>query len=226
MRKIVFGIYIFFSMIISIFYMVILKALNKEERFYDLFLYPCFKLLLKILNVKVNVEGEIKYPLNNTLVISNHLSLMDIVVLFVYIKEPMVFVSKIENSRVPIIGRWMKYHGAIFIDRSKVKESIRSLSKATEYMKNNTPVMIFPQGTREVNDINFKPGSLKFVHKSQGDILTIGLTNTEKVLKGFSYKKINVDFYVKEVLKFEEYKDENLVLVQKQLESWVKEKVL
>ncbi len=226
MKKIIFGIYIFFSMIISIFYMVILKVLKKEDRFYDLFLYPCFKFLLKILNVEVDVQGDIKYPLNNTLVISNHLSLMDIVVLFVYVKEPMVFVSKIENSRVPIIGRWMKYHGAIFIDRTKVKESIRSLAKATEYMKENKPVMIFPQGTREEKDINFKPGSLKFVHKSEGDILTIGLTNTNKILKGFSYKKIKVGFFVKEILKFKEYKDENLVLVQKDLESWVKEKVL
>ncbi len=226
MRKLIFGIYIFISMIISVFYMVILKVIKKEERFYDLFLRPCFSLLLKILNVDVNVEGKINYPLNNTLVIANHLSLIDIVVLFVYVKEPMIFVSKIENAKVPIIGRWMKYHGAIFIDRSKVKQSIRSLSKATDYMKNNQPVMIFPQGTREENNINFKPGSLKFVYKSQGDILTIGLTNTNKVLKGMLFKKVNVDFYIKDILKFEDYKDQNLVVVQKELESWVKEKVL
>ncbi len=226
MKKIVFGVYIFFSMIISIFYMLVLKVLKKEDRFYDLFLKPCFTLLLKILNVDVNVEGKINYPLNNTLVIANHLSLMDIVVLFVHVNEPMVFVSKIENSKIPIIGSWMKYQGSIFIDRSKVKESIRSLSKATNYMKNNKPVMIFPQGTREDNDINFKPGSLKFVQKSKGDILTIALTNTNKILKGFSYRKIKVDFYVRDILKYEEYENENLVLVQKQLETWVKEKVL
>lgn len=226
MKKIVFGIYIFFSMIISVFYMIILKVLKKEERFYDLFLKPCFKILLKILNTNVEVEGEIDYPLGNTLVISNHSSLMDIVLFFVYIDDPMIFVSKKENARVPVIGRWMKYHGAIFIDRENIRQSIKSLQSATKYMKENNPVMIFPQGTRDSKNINFKPGSLKFVKSSKGDILTLAIKGTDEVLKGFSYKKTQIKMNIKEILKYEDYKDENLVQVQKELESWVKERVL
>ncbi|MFV0288199.1 MAG: lysophospholipid acyltransferase family protein [Mycoplasmatales bacterium] len=224
MKKLVFGIYVLIGMIISLPIMIVLRILKKDEKLTPLFLSKYFRIMLKVLNVKVKIQGEITYPLGNTLVVSNHLSMLDIVLLTGYVKERMIFISKEENAKVPIISIWMKYNGVIFIPRDNLRESIKRLNKATNYMKNNIPVIIFPQGTRS-KDINFKAGSLKFVQKSQGSILPIAIKGTDEILKNKSYSKNIVELTFNEIIPYEDYQNQNLVEVQTNIQELIKKEV-
>lgn len=225
MRIIVFGLYVFLGMIVSLPIMLILKVTKKEEKFFRIFIRPYFKSILLILNVKVDVKGNINYPLGNVLIISNHLSLIDILVLSAVIDQRVIYVSKLENKNIPIISSWMKFNKTIFIDRKNIRQSIMDMNKTTKFMENNEPVLIFPQGTRST-EVSFKPGSLKFVQKSKGDILPIGLYGTNLVFKNkFSYKRKHVVAYINDQIIYDEYKEKNLVEVQKDIENKIKEQV-
>ncbi len=224
MKKIVFVIYLAIGMLISLPIILVLKIFKKQRSIYKYFISWYFPSILKVLNVKVNVKGALNKPLGNTLVISNHLSMMDIVLIVTFIKQPLIFVSKIENKNIPIIGWWMQMTGAVFINRDNIKQSITELNKTTDYMKNDQPVMIFPQGTRS-KDIDFKPGSLKFVLKSKGDILPLSIKGTDQIFNTKFYKKSIVNLHINDLVKYEEYKDQNLVEVQRSLENMIKEQV-
>ena len=227
MKKIVFVVYGLLAMIISLPVMLIFKIMKKEEKFCAFFLAPFFRSLLKILNVKVEIKGEIDYPLKNTLVVSNHASMLDIVLLIGYIKEDMIFVSKQENKKIPILRLWMIICRTIFIKRDNLRNTLKEMKKTTEFLKEEQAVMIFPQGTRDAQNIEFKAGSLKFVKKAKGNILPLAIKGTDLILvNNFSYKKNTIILFANELIPYSESENENLVELQTQIENKIKEQIL
>lgn len=198
MKKIIFAVIVFFGLIISLFimgFLYILKIKNKDEIFIKVFLKNFSKVSLKMLNVKVNIKNKEKLKVKKTLIVSNHLSLFDILVLIQVLDENIVFISKKENESIPIVSLWMKITNTLYIDRNNPRQSIKIINQASEILeKKNKNVIIFPQGTRNENTEDFKPGALKIAQKVNAKVLTLSLSETNKILDGFfSYKKINVE---------------------------------
>ncbi len=223
MRKIIFVFVLIINSIVSLPLMLIFLIFRSHLGFYKVFIRPSFKFILFCLNVKINIEGELPEDLDNTLIISNHTSMIDVLVLVSIFKPRLQFVSKYENRWIPIIGWWMIMNDTVFIRRDNLKQSIKELTKVTKALKDNKTFMIFPQGTRNVNEINFKPGSLKFVQKAKGDILPLSLKGPNEVLKGFGFSKKEINIKVFDVIKYEDYENENLVVLQNEIENKIKE---
>ncbi len=223
MRKIIFASVIILNSIVSLPLMLIFWILKDNAGFYKVFIKPSFKFLLFCLNVKINIEGELPEDLENTLIISNHTSMIDVLVLVSIVKPRLQFVSKYENKWVPIIGWWMVMNDTVFIKRDNLKQSIKEMTKVTKGLKENRTFMIFPQGTRNVREINFKPGSLKFVQKAKGNILPLSIKGPNEVLKGFSLKKKEINIKVFDIIQYEDYENENLVILQNEIENKIKE---
>ncbi|HAL43735.1 MAG TPA: hypothetical protein DCO84_02450, partial [Methylophilaceae bacterium] len=75
------------------------------------------KRLLRILKIKITLTGEAYKFLgkDSYLVVSNHISWLDIPVIFSL--KPVTFVSTTDVKTWPIIGMLARISGAIFIDR-------------------------------------------------------------------------------------------------------------
>ena len=93
--------------------------------------------------VRVAAEG-VPPPLG-ALVVSNHLTYMDIAA--VGSVAPVVFVSKAEVRRWPFVGFVAALGGTVFVDRSRRRDVVRVLRGMKEALARGDRVLVFPEAT-------------------------------------------------------------------------------
>ncbi len=98
--------------------------------------------LCKVFNIEVQVHGEI--PREPTLWVSNHVSWLDIAVLGSGAR--VFFLAKAEIENWPILGKLAKGGGTLFIKRGS-GDSVRIREQITGFLKQNIPVLFFPEAT-------------------------------------------------------------------------------
>ena len=109
------------------------------------------------------------------MIIANHSSYMDIMLMFRMRKTPFVFVGKKELVKIPFFGYLYK-RAAIMVDRSSSKSRYQVYQRAQEVIRKGYSVCIFPE--KEYLDetilLNpFKKGAFKLASEHQLPILPI-----------------------------------------------------
>ena len=108
---------------------------------------PLFRLwgkgMMWTLGVRVSTEG--KPPPRGSMIVSNHLSYLDIATLASVL--PTIFVSKAEVERWPFWGTIARIGGTIFIDRRKKRDTVRVLSEIDRAFSRGDSVIVFPEAT-------------------------------------------------------------------------------
>jgi 1-acyl-sn-glycerol-3-phosphate acyltransferase len=100
--------------------------------------------VLTSLGIEYQVEGRV--PARG-LVVSNHLSYIDILILSA--ATPCFFVAKIEIGGWPYFGKAARTGGTIFVDRSSLASAQSVAEQMTERLQLPipVPVLLFPEGT-------------------------------------------------------------------------------
>ncbi len=97
---------------------------------------------LRAIHVELSATGQ--FP-SKGLIVSNHLSYLDILALSAAV--PCVFVSKSEVKQWAIIGRYARWAGTVFVVRHDRADAARANGAVAESLKNGVPVVLFPEGT-------------------------------------------------------------------------------
>jgi 1-acyl-sn-glycerol-3-phosphate acyltransferase len=97
---------------------------------------------LRVLRIEVTREGV---PPSRGLLVSNHLSYVDIVVLSA--AQPLVFVAKIELRDWPLIGWVTRCAGTVFVNRRRLRDVRRVISEIPRAAADGAVVAFFPEGT-------------------------------------------------------------------------------
>ena len=138
---------------------------------------------------RVHIEGREKIrPGGAYVIVANHQSLLDILVLFrlfVHFK----WVSKIENFRVPAIGWNMSLNRYIKLRRGD-KDSVAEMMAACERtIAAGNSIMMFPEGTRSPDGRlrTFKHGAFTLAQRCKRPLLPIVVHGTANALpkRGF-----------------------------------------
>jgi 1-acyl-sn-glycerol-3-phosphate acyltransferase len=127
--------------------------------FFDKWLPVIFhKLLIWLLSIQIELEGEIDTSNNSNLYISNHLSYLDIPILGSTF--PMRFVAKSEVEVWPLFGFLAKLGRTIFISRKR-SDSLDQKNKIFKSLSSDEKVFIFPEGTTSDGNrvLDFKSSS-------------------------------------------------------------------
>lgn len=114
--------------------------LTLEQR--ALWLQASARSVLKSLNIGLRVQGE---PPTRGLVVSNHLSYLDIIIYSAAM--PCFFVAKMEIDSWPFFGKAARTGGTIFLDRSSMASAISVARQISERLSLQIPVLLFPEGT-------------------------------------------------------------------------------
>lgn len=136
--------------------------------------------VLKSLGYELQVEGVDNIPETGALYyVSNHQGTLDPVLIIASSTRPVGFISKIENEKLPIMGRWAIDIGTIHFDRESRSGNIYMLRESTRRMKKGKNLLIFPEGTRSKGDAmnEFKNGSLQPAYMAKATILPVTLNN-------------------------------------------------
>ncbi len=157
------------------------------------------KLLICMSGSKLKVYGLENFPKNNGLVVvANHQSAADILILLAGLPQSFRFIIKQELFKVPIFGWYLRKAGYLSIDRDSARSAIKTLNQAKDLIKQGENILIFPEGTRSKDGKvgEFKRGSLMLAFISHAPILPITIDGSYNIMQkgGFilNYTTVNL----------------------------------
>jgi 1-acyl-sn-glycerol-3-phosphate acyltransferase len=115
---------------------------------------------------KINIEGTEKFdPEVPTVFVANHQSFLDMALAY-HLPWQMKWVSKRSLALIPVMGWLVWLTGHLTINRNS-KSALKRLDNLVQPLKDNIPVMIFPEGTRTLDgDLKrFKNGAFLLAHE-------------------------------------------------------------
>jgi len=101
-----------------------------------------------IAGVTYRIEGRENIPAGGALVVSNHQSLWETIVLNILLSHPIVILKR-ELLRIPVYGWWAIRAGNIAIDRKGGAKELRRIREtAAARIESGAQIVVFPEGTR------------------------------------------------------------------------------
>ncbi len=115
--------------------------------------------LCRILGVRVRVHGVA--PRGAFLLVANHLSYVDILVLGGLF--PCAFVAKAEIARWPVLGVLARAAGTLFVERENKRELHRFNQRLALRLERGQALVLFPEGTSTAGErvLPFRPALLE-----------------------------------------------------------------
>ncbi|MCF8322119.1 MAG: 1-acyl-sn-glycerol-3-phosphate acyltransferase [Flavobacterium sp.] len=121
------------------------------------------------------------------MIIANHTSMIDIMLMLVLIDKPFVFVGKQELSKIPLFGFFYK-RTCILVDRSNSKSKHSVFESAQKRINQGLSICIFPEGGVPDDESilldTFKDGAFRLAIDHQLPIVPIAFPDNKK---RFSY---------------------------------------
>lgn len=124
------------------------------------------------------------------ILVANHQSHMDAPLILGFIDKYVGFIAKKELEKIKFTSFWMKQIQCVFIDRSNVRDGLKSIKQGAEKIKSGYSVAIFPEGTRSKNGSisEFKKGSFKLAEYSGAAILPVTIKGSKEILESGTLK--------------------------------------
>ena len=155
------------------------------------YIIPYFyhKICLRIFGIKIKTFGKvsINFPI---LLISNHASYLDIIILGSLFKTS--FIAKKEISKWPLLGILAKLQNTIFIDR-RVSSLKNQENKIIKHLNEKKNLVIFPEGTSSDGNrvLPFKSSLFNIFEKNlNSKILVQTITIVYKKINGIPMNRI------------------------------------
>ncbi|MFV5690832.1 lysophospholipid acyltransferase family protein [Flavobacterium sp. LT1R49] len=122
------------------------------------------------------------------MIVANHTSMTDIMLMLATIKNPFVFVGKKELSKIPLFGFFYK-RTCILVDRNCSKSKMGVFNRAQKRINQGLSICIFPEGgipdDESVILDTFKDGAFRLAIEHEIPIVPITFADNKK---RFSYK--------------------------------------
>ena len=179
-------------LILSLPVLFILWLVNKKwPRVYDRaarsIIHWAFGVVRFLSGTKLVIIGKENIPTDQAvLFVGNHRSYFDIILSYLAIPDMTGFISKKEMNKIPILRKWMKAIGCLFLDRDDIRQGMQMILDAITKIKSGISIFIFPEGTRNKSDDDFLPfrgGSLKIAEKSGCPIIPVSINGSDDVFE-------------------------------------------
>lgn len=172
-----------------------------------------FRVCLFLAGTKVTVRGEENVPKDvPVLYIGNHRSYFDILITYVRVPRPTGYIAKKEMLKWPLLVNWMNNLHCLFLDRSDIKQGLKTILTGIEKVKSGISICIFPEGTRNKTNhtfMEFHEGSFKIAEKTGCPIIPMSIYNSAdifedhlpKIKKAQVFLEYGKPIYIKELAK-------------------------
>ena len=160
--------------------------------------------LMTLLRVKIRFEGMEQFPNEPFVLVSNHLSNFDPIVILAKVKgRKIAFISKKSNFKIPVAGVYVHNAGFLAIDRENAMSALRTLKRAGEMMNKESMIMgIYPEGTRSKSGelLEFKEGAFLLAKRAKAPVVVITTKGTDKIAKRMILRSTKVELNVIEII--------------------------
>ncbi len=143
------------------------------------------RMILKTAGIRIHAEGLGHIdPAQPAVYAANHLSALDIPVLYASLPAQFRILAKRELFRYPFLGWHLTRSGQIPIDHGDARASLRGLNRASHSLRNGMPLVIFPEGGRSPDGRlrDFMGGAFYMAIKAQAPVVPVILVGTYELL--------------------------------------------
>ncbi len=139
------------------------------------------KLQFKLLGMEIETEGKVDK--NANMIIMNHQSILDIIILEALHPNNIAWVAKKEIGDIPWFGHILKAPDMIMIERESKSSLVKLLKESAEKFKQKRPIAIFPEGTRTDGKKlrKFKVGAKMIAEKNDMLVQPIIIVGSKKI---------------------------------------------
>lgn len=212
------------QILLWLFWICVNLTINKKKeytttsRFYNWAFVLWYRYMMIAGRLKLHVSGYDKVPFGKRfLLVSNHCSKFDNFIQCAVLKKTQIaYISKPENFKIPIGGRFMRRGLYLSLPRGNTREEFKVIMKAIEYIKDDkVSIGIFPEGTRskDGNLQEFKPGAFKIAEKAKCPVIVCSMKGTFEIHKNWPWKTSHVYMDILDVIDPSVWEEKNTVEV-------------
>jgi 1-acyl-sn-glycerol-3-phosphate acyltransferase len=141
-----------------------------------------FCILVKALLTRPRISGLEHLPrTGGVLIVSNHASNADPVVLMAVCPRPLIFMAKEELYRQPVARLILHLWGGSFPVR-RGEADVRSVREALALLKDGAAVVVFPEGTRRPHGLGVAhPGIGYLASRTSAPVLPVAILGTDRI---------------------------------------------
>ncbi len=186
--------------IVYAFYILILLTLTMPFAFFGIIItskkysksiakfYARNILRLAFCPIKVKGKQHLK-PARPLVLIANHTSYLDAIILYSILPDNVLFVAKKELLEVPLLKTLLNKLGHIKVDRLDFSKSTAETNLMVEKLQQGFSIFIFPEGTftYATGLRPFKLGAFKIAAETNTAICPIGIQGARYILRSGSY---------------------------------------
>ena len=147
------------------------------------------KMQMFLLGVTLDIEGQIDNKAN--MIIMNHQSVLDIIVMEYLHELDLAWVAKKEIAEIPWFGRILTAPDMIIIERESKSSLVKLLKESKQKYQQGRPIAIFPEGTRTDGSKlrKFKAGAKLIAQKNDFLVQPIVIIGTRKLFDSQNLKQ-------------------------------------
>jgi acyl carrier protein len=142
--------------------------------------------VLALTGIRVNVTGAENLPKGNAVILFNHTSYMDAVIIAAVLPGTPAFVAKKEFESQPFAGTFMRRLGVAFVERFDASASLADADKISGMAKEGRLFVFFPEGTftRRAGLLGFYMGAFKVAADASLPVVPGVLRGVRTLLRG------------------------------------------
>lgn len=170
----------------------------------------CADFALSFLHVKVHATGMEKLPKEGRfMLVCNHLSLLDPVVLITHTKKSqLAFISKQENKTMPFVNKLMHQTQCQLLNRENDREALKTILNCISLVKEDkASIGVFPEGyTSRTGHLQpLRNGVFKIAQRAKVPIVVCTVQNTQNGFRNFIHgRRTHVKLDLLEVIQAED----------------------
>lgn len=154
---------------ISILFDLIVRNDNTKKAAFTRITTAACRIGLWIFGIKVDVRNVPRNSemLNNVLVVSNHLSYLDILIISSVF--PSLYITSVEVQHTFFLGLMSRLAGSLFVERRNKTKLLKEIDAIATVLKSGFTITLFPEGTSSNGDnvLPFKSSLFSAAEKAE-----------------------------------------------------------
>jgi len=145
------------------------------------------RLLFRLCGVPLHVEGLAHWPRQGaSVIVANHASYLDGVVLAAALPGPFSFIAKQELHGQFVPRVFLQRIGSLFVERFDGQQGVNDLRRAVAVLQGGRPLMFFPEGTftRMPGLRGFRMGAFVAAAEADAPVVPVAIHGTRSILRG------------------------------------------
>lgn len=142
------------------------------------------RIALPVLGIRLEVEGLDRLPDGSCIVVANHASYLDGIVMKAALPPRFSFVIKREASSTPVLGFLLRRIGSEFVDRHSAGGRRRDASRLLRKAERGHALVFFPEGTFDATPglKRFHPGAFVAAVRAELPVVPVVIHGARKAL--------------------------------------------